>query len=218
MQEKMRTAVKHLQMRKYAAGDIEAIADIEADMDEDESVALLQEVKGKVTPDDLFTALVEENGNGVLKMEDFEGMFKMMDLSLTEAQRDRLFAYCDEDCSGEVTEVEFAAGWDRIMHAFLDNAIDAVGVSEWQIVSTVLMVVAMIGLLITFILFTISAWSTADTFSSVVQTSLVSACGMLGTSLRRKSKAEAENTEGLVGDLLAKQEEDAGSGEGTVDG
>ena len=48
--------------------------------------------------------------------------------------------------------------------------------------------------------------------------SLVSACGMLRTSLRRKSKAEAENTEGLVGEMLAKQEEDAGSGEGTVDG
>ena len=199
MQEKMRTAVKHLQMRKYAAGDIEAIADIEADMDEDESVALLQEVKGKVPPDDLFTALVEENGNGVLKMEDFEGMFKMMDLSLTEAQRDRLFAYCDEDCSGEVTEAEFAAGWDRIMHAFLDNAIDAVGVSEWQIVSTVLMVVAMIGLLITFILFTISAWSTADTFSSVVQTlssprAACSAprCGERARRRRRTPKASSE--------------------------
>ena len=52
-------------------------------------------------------------------------------------------------------------------------------------------------------------WSSAETFSSVVQSSLVAACGKLSTNLRRKSRAEAEDTDGLVGDIVAKQAEDS---------
>ena len=44
--------------------------------------------------------------------------------------QDQLFAYCDVDCSGTISEKEFTDGWDTLKQSFLEHAADTVGLSQ----------------------------------------------------------------------------------------
>ena len=39
----------------------------------------------------------------------------MLDLDITENQKENLFAFCDADCSGDIDEKEFTEGWDMMV-------------------------------------------------------------------------------------------------------
>lgn len=62
-----------------------------------------------ITPLDIFVALNVENRDA-LKMTEFRKLFDMLDLNITENQKEQMFAFCDLDCSGEITEKEFLDG------------------------------------------------------------------------------------------------------------
>lgn len=62
-----------------------------------------------VTPLDIFVALNVENRDA-LKMTEFKKLFDMLELNITENQKEQMFAFCDLDCSGEITEKEFLDG------------------------------------------------------------------------------------------------------------
>ncbi len=83
------------------------------------------------------------------------------------------------------------------------------GVSKMQIFGTCAVIVTSIGLLFAFILTTIAAWNTENSFIATVQSALVAACGKLGTLARRRTVAEQENVDGFVGEIIARQTEDA---------
>ena len=42
-------------------------------------------------------------------------LFDLLDLDITENQKENLFAFCDADCSGEIDEKEFQEGWDMMV-------------------------------------------------------------------------------------------------------
>ena len=43
-------------------------------------------------------------------MTEFKKLFDMLELNITENQKEQMFAFCDLDCSGEITEKEFLDG------------------------------------------------------------------------------------------------------------
>ena len=55
------------------------------------------------------------NPNPSAKQEEFKKLFELLDLDITENQKENLFAFCDADCSGEIDEKEFQEGWDMMV-------------------------------------------------------------------------------------------------------
>ena len=42
-------------------------------------------------------------------------MFTLLDLDqISDSQKEQLFAFCDVDCSGEISEKEFEEGWEKM--------------------------------------------------------------------------------------------------------
>merc|ERR1711865_201590 len=166
-----------------------------------------ERTEGEVTPLDIFMA-INTDGTDTLKLDEFKVLFEMLDLDITENQKENLFAFCDADCSGDIDEKEFTEGWDMMVEVFLENQADSQGLSKAQILLVVLYTVVMLGMAMTFILFAIGAWQNEGSFNAVVQSALVSGVGKASASLRSKSKAEnADNLDELVGNIMSEQKE-----------
>ena len=117
------------------------------------------------------------------------------------------------DCSGFISAKEFQEGWDMMVEIFLENSADSQGLSKAQILLVILYTVIVVGLLIAFILFAITAWQNEGSFNAVVQSALISGVGKASTALRNRSKAESsENLDDLVGKIMDEQK-DAVNGE-----
>jgi len=138
-------------------------------------------------------------------------------LQLTKSQKEQLFAFCDADCSGRISEKEFTNGWEKLVQVFLERSATNVGVSNLQILFTVAYLVFMLSLLLAFVLVALAAWNTNDSFIATVQSGLVVACGRMGTALRQRGRAEQGNVDGLVGDIMKKQVDDAAEDTGEVE-
>jgi hypothetical protein len=160
-----------------------------------------------VTPLDLFMAL-NTDGDAEMSKAEFMKMFEMLDLSITEDQRDQLFAFCDVSCTGTISEAEFSDGWEMMVEVFLENSAASLGLSMAQIALVVTLVVLLLALLIGFVLLTLSAWKNEGNFQAVIQSSLVAGCGKATAALRARSKAEnSEDLDALVGKIMDTQAE-----------
>jgi hypothetical protein len=51
--------------------------------------------------------------------------------------------------------------------------------------------------------------STNDSFTASVQSGVVIACGRVSTAMRKRGRAEQGNIDGLVGDIMQRQNEDS---------
>ncbi len=132
----------------------------------------------------------------------------------TEAQKEQLFAFCDTDCSGVISEKEFQEGWDMMLEVLLENVADSLGLSKAQIIMAWVYILTILVLLVFFILLTIGAWNNESSFNALVQGTLISGAGKAVTALRQKSKAEdGESLEGLVDQILDGQKDAAAEAE-----
>ena len=146
-------------------------------------------------------------------MEEFTKFFVLLELDLTDNQKEQLFAFCDVDCSGTISEKEFVDGWERMVEVFLEHAADGVGLSTLQIVSVVLYLLIMLGLLIAFILLALSAWNSNSNFGSSVQTAAIAGVSKVTTKLRTKSAAEdPEQLDGIVEGTMDSQNDSVQGG------
>jgi len=216
IQSKMRRALKTVHEKiiagKRQMAELQSAGD-DDDADEmDELNNLLEnkeeEEKKVLTAADIFAA-INTGGDDELEMDEFQSMFDLLDLNLTENQKEQLFAFCDVDCSGRISEKEFTQGWDRLKELFLEASAGNAGVSRLQIVITCLYLVVVLGLLIAFVLMALAAWNTNDSFTASVQSGVVIACGRVSTAMRKRGRAEQGNIDGLVGDIMQRQNEDS---------
>ncbi len=74
-----------------------------------------QEKKRKrpLSPSEIF-AMINCDGDESLDMAEFTELFTLLKLDLTETQTDQLFAFCDTDGTGKITEKEFNEGWKKV--------------------------------------------------------------------------------------------------------
>ena len=214
LQMKMRAAIEKIEREAWEKL-IELEGGLASDLDEQtpEEKAKLDEMKEKsiddVTPLDIFMA-VNTEGKDHLKMKDFKRIFELLELDITEAQKEQLFAFCDTDCSGEISEKEFQEGWDMMLEVLLENAADSLGLSKAQIIMACVYILTILVLLVFFILLTIGAWNNESSFNAIVQSALISGVGKATTALRQKSKAESsENLGDIVEGLIDNQKEAA---------
>merc|ERR1711988_1830109 len=123
------------------------------------------EHKEDVKPLDIFMA-INNDGSDTLKMDEFKTLFDLLELDITENQKENLFAFCDVDCSGEISEKEFQDGWDMMVEVFLENSADSQGLSKAQILLVIFYIVVILAMLVTFILFAIGAWQNEGSFNA----------------------------------------------------
>jgi len=219
MQAKLKRALKTIHERLRIAKRVAKAMEPPSGDDEEEAEeeALMQEAEGKtVSPADVFAA-INVNGDDELDMAEFTSFFELLELQLTKSQKEQLFAFCDADCSGRISEKEFTNGWEKLVQVFLERSATNVGVSNLQILFTVAYLVFMLSLLLAFVLVALAAWNTNDSFIATVQSGLVVACGRMGTALRQRGRAEQGNVDGLVGDIMKKQVDDAAEDTGEVE-
>ena len=202
LNSKMRKALEKIEaelMRKAALANPELYADMALPGEESDSDGEPEKKEKKVTPSDIFLALQADSNEAELSMEEFKRIFVLLELDLTENQKEQLFAFCDVDCSGAISEKEFVDGWARMVEVFLEHAADGVGLSMVQIVGVVLYLLIMLGLLVAFILLALSAWNTNSSFGSSVQTAAIAGVSKATTKMRAKSAAEdPEQLDGIV--------------------
>ena len=156
------------------------------------------------------------DGDDKISMEEFRGFFELLESSLTPNQLEQLYAYCDTDCSGSISEAEFIQGYDKLLQAFVERSASQAGVSRVQIFLFLGMLLTMLSLLIVFILLTLSAWNSDSSFTAVVQASLISGCGKAATFLRARSKAEEGNVDSLVNNAMNSNSEEVSEAAGGV--
>ena len=101
---KMRTAIEKIEREAWEKL-VELEGGLASDLDEQtpEEKAKLDEMREKhiddVTPLDIFMA-VNTDGNPLVDMKEFKRIFDLLELDITEAQKEQLFAFCDTNCSG----------------------------------------------------------------------------------------------------------------------
>jgi len=223
LQMRLRMAMKRLQKQAFVASIAEKkpLASSFEDKTQDEAPTATDPDKEKeITPQDLFYALQSEMESddpnkppATLSMEDFEHIFELLDLNITENQKDQLFAFCDVDCSGDISEQEFVTGWELMVQIFLEESAASLGLSTADIVFVVVSLVTILALVIAFVLMTLSAWANEGSFEAVIQSLLISGCGKATTLLRKRSKAEDNgNMDGLVKKLMKDQEDATSEG------
>ena len=120
---------------------------------------------------------------------------------------EQLYAFCDTDCDGSISEGEFVKGYDKMVQVFVEKSAAQAGVSRVQILIFVALLLLMLSLFIVFILLTLSMWNAESSFTAVVQAGLVSGCGKAATFLRAKSKAEEGNVDSLVHGAVGSHQE-----------
>ena len=109
-----------------------------------------------------------------------------------------MFAYCDVDGSGTVTLSELEDGWEFMLKTMVEQTMKSSGLSTIDIVMAIFSAIFLLGCLFSFIFLALKGWYSSSQFSSVVQTSLVSISGKVATSLRRRTKAEEGDVEGVL--------------------
>jgi len=162
-------------------------------------------VPDKITPNDDFMALNQEGDE--LSMDEFKHLFDFLELSITETQKEQLFAFCDMDCSGKISAKEFQEGWEKMMEVFLEQAAAGQGLSTVQIFAMVAALVTILALLLFFILSALSSYSNEGSFAAISQSVLISGCGKAATALRKRAKAEEGNVDSISAGIWREQEE-----------
>jgi len=51
---------------------------------------------------------------------------------LTPNQLEQLFAYCDTDCSNQISEKEFVDGYEKLVETLAERSVSSAGVSPMQ--------------------------------------------------------------------------------------
>ena len=80
----------------------------------------------------------------------------------------------------------------------VEQTMKSSGLSTIDIVMAIFSAIFLLGCLFSFIFLALKGWYSSSQFSSVVQTSLVSISGKVATSLRRRTKAEEGDVEGVL--------------------
>lgn len=159
-------------------------------VDEEAQAAAEKEAKKDVTPSDIFVALQSDADDTELSMAEFKRIFDLLELDLTDSQKEMLFSFCDSDCSGSISEKEFVEGWEKMVQVFLEHAAHGSGLSTVQIVGIVTYMLIVLALGIVFILLALSAWTAHTSFGASVQTGSIVGLAQVTSKMRRKTAAE----------------------------
>lgn len=156
--------------------------------------------KKELKAEDVFDFL-NADGDDVLDAHEFRDLFQKLDLSLTAQQQDRLFAYCDIDCTNTISREEFVEGWEFIMEEMVQQTTEELGLDTPRIILVVASLVTMLALWFAFLFLLISAWSSQGSFQATIQSMIVAGSGAMSSKVRKQSEVEADGKG--VGDIVS---------------
>jgi len=168
---------------------------------------------------ELFSML-NTDGDDVLSIEEFKGLFTTLNIDISEEKQDKLLALCDIDCSDTIDEEEFVNAWDYFYEVFLEEAASQAGLSIFHVVLTVAMIALIIALVFIFLFVAIAAWSNESNFVTVIRSLVVTLMGGMVSYMRPRSATEGGDIEKEKKqleeslDLIRRPKGDDGDGEG----
>jgi len=180
-----------------------------------------EEKKRKPSPGELFSVL-DKNENGEVDLVEFRGLMQKLDIGIQPAQMEQLFAYCDVDASGSISEKEMTESWDFLVSTLMESAAQSSGVGTTDIIVTCCTLFVALVLLMCFIFLALQGWYNESSFDSMVQSGMVSLSGMAMKRVRSKVAAEGddESIQATIGSLTQLDDEgdDTGGDEGDEGG
>uniref|UniRef100_A0A7S0STV0 EF-hand domain-containing protein n=1 Tax=Mantoniella antarctica TaxID=81844 RepID=A0A7S0STV0_9CHLO len=141
-------------------------------------------VNGKVTAADIFSAVDTDNSDDIT-MEELADYMKQMDINMSSMRLERLFAYCDTDGSGNISQMEFEQGWEYIMDEMSNDLLESMGLSPNHQMVTIITLFTVALLVICFLFLAIYSYNNEDSFASSVQSILVVASSTLVTNAKK---------------------------------
>merc|ERR1711990_97738 len=99
---------------------------------------------------DLFT-LLEKNEDEQVEFSEFKGLMERLNLGISELQIEQLFAYCDVDASGFISEKELTESWEYLVSTLMEAAAETAGVGNTEIVLVCALIITWLVLLFAFI-------------------------------------------------------------------
>jgi len=167
-----------------------------------------------LSPRDLFRLVCSLQGeddadSNLICISEFKEIFRLLSFEVSNDQLQVLFALCDVDNSGYISEQEFVAQWERALQQYLSSKQTSVGLSRAQIVLAVSSVTLAMGFLVGFVLMAFGAWGERDIFRVLVSSSFIAGSGTGITKNRNKSAAEGEECDATVEKIIIDDEEAA---------
>ena len=109
---------------------------------------------------------------------------------MTEQQKKEMFAHCDADADGQISQEEFLDAWKWLEEKLVSDAAADMGLSDGNAVVTVGTMVLMLTLLFAFIFVALKGWKDSGSFESTVQSIFLSGSGVAAHFSRKGSKGE----------------------------
>lgn len=166
-------------------------------------------LQGKVTAADIFKAVDVDNSDGI-NMEELADYMKQMDIKMSPMRLERLFAYCDTDGSGSISQMEFEQGWEYIIDEMANDLLETVGLSANHQMVTILLLFTVALLVIGFLFLAIYSYNNEDSFASSVQSMLVVASSTAVTNSKKSIDQDPKTLNKKIGEFL---QEDVGDKE-----
>jgi len=171
-----------------------------------------------LTPRDLFRLVCSLNGDAdadsnEISICEFKEIFRMLSFEVSNEQLEALFALCDLDDSGTISEQEFVTQWNIALQQYLASKQAQVGLSRAQIVVAVTGVTFALGFLVAFVLMAFGAWGERDIFRTLVSSSFIAGSGAGVVNTRDKSAVEGGACDELVETVIKEDKEAARTGE-----
>jgi len=155
----------------------------------------------KLLPADVFNLIASKDGGSdtALDVEEFQELFEKLDLDISRARREQLFAYMDMSGDGFISQKEFEDGWTFLVDMLVEEAVDSAGVSPGQIAIAVAGLVLWLFFVFGFIFLAVQSWFTSGSFAAAIQSMFIGVTGFLTQRFRGKPRAEnPEDFDGLV--------------------
>ena len=133
----------------------------------------------------------------MLHKEEFESLFDRLQIDVSEQQKKQMFAHCDTDADGLISQQEFLDAWKWLEEKLVSDAAADMGLSDGSAIVTVGTMVLMLTLLFAFIFVALKGWKDSGSFESTVQSMFLSFSGVAAHYSRKASKGEVAEKEDL---------------------
>ena len=134
--------------------------------------------------------------------KEFSELFRKLQINVPKRKQEQMFAFCDSDNSGTVSQEEFAESWGWVEEQMILEAAEEAGVDDAAIVVAIVSLLLLLAAVFSFIFVAIRAWNNQGSFDAVVQSFLVVASGKVTTLAQKKPKS-AEELDDLVDDVVS---------------
>jgi len=139
----------------------------------------------RITPAWAFK-LTDEDGNGVLDLQEFKKLLENMNINLSESRVLKIFASSDRAKTNTISYNEFLVCWNKLTWLIVDDALINTGLSRRNILLGLAGAIVSLATLFGFLFLSVSAFGGTGSFGSTVRSTMAFLASKLGTINEKK--------------------------------